>query len=417
MKNRMKLLRWTVAPALVLAPAAMLTGIFALQDPPAAEARRWHLDCPESIVEGERDTLRGRFHSDDKLSPFRIHWDTHQGTARNSDYNQFNIYKWSSAHEARVGRMRKSIWTIEDDLIEGDEQFDVSGGDIRCTITIIDDDFPEVTDVAIVSTPRDGTAYRSGERINIDVTFDHPVRVPSEYRPFVHITLRLGPEGDPGDPDWGDALVDTPDGRYARYRSGTGSDTLRFSYVVREGDEDPNGISIVTSNETGLGRDMIKTVGEGLEDINALHNFPGQSNVAPHKVSAPLETPIVESVSIVSDPGEDGVYTSGNYIRVKVRFNEVVYVDWPRQSPPYIDLDFDGVIKRAEIVRSVGPGVLLFEYRVRAGDSDADGIAIPVNSISRNGGSIADPDSNQANLSHDALDPDPGHRVESQGGI
>ena len=406
----------SVLPALVaVAALAALVALLALQPSPA-EASKWHFECSETVDEGDAARVTLRSHPGYEQDSFSRRAATWNGSATEDDYERFGgrLYEANST-EARKGYLERDIATTEDDLIEGDETFWVGVGDgLNCQITIVDDDGPRVTDVSIVSTPGDGEAYRRGERIDINVTFDHPVRVPRENRRFAHLVLRLGSQGDPGDPDWGNVLVDRPDGRYARYRSGTGTETLKFSYVVREGDNDPNGISIVTSDETGLGRDLIKTAGEGLEEINALHSFPGQSNVAPHKVSAPSETPFVESVSIISNPGEDETYTNNNYVKVRVRFSETVYIHGrPR---PYIELDFDGVPKQAEFVR-VSDGVALFQYRVGAGDSDADGIAISANSIRLNGGSIADPDGNQADLSHDALAPDSGHMVAGYGGL
>ena len=410
-KNRMKLLRWTAALAVV----AALVALFALQ-PSTTEAASWHFECPETVDEGDAARVTLRSHPGYEQSSFSRRAATWNGSATEDDYERFGgrLYEANST-EARKGYLKRDIATTEDDLIEGDETFWVGVGDgLNCQITIIDDDFPEVTDVSIVSTPGDGEAYRLGERIDVSVTFDHPVRVPRENRPFARLVLRLGSQGDPGDPDWGHVLVDKPDGRYARYRSGTDSETLKFSYVVQEGDNDPNGISIVTSDETGLGRDLIKTAGEGLEEINALHSFPGQSNVAPHNVSAPRETLFVESISIISDPGEGETYATDDYVKVRVRFSETVYIHGrPR---PYMELDFDGVTKQAEFKR-VSDGVALFQYRVEVGDSDANGIAISANSIRLNGGSIADPDLNQADLSHDALPPNPGHKVQGAGGL
>ena len=58
-----------------------------------------------------------------------------------------------------------------------------------------------------------------------------------------------------------------------------------------------------------------------------------------------------------------------------------------------------------------GEGLLRFLYVVQASDRDDDGISIPANALSLNGGSIRDADGNDADLSHDAAPDNPEHKV------
>lgn len=85
---------------------------------------------------------------------------------------------------------------------------------------------PRIAGVGITSEPLDGTAYEAGETVTVTVTFDSPVVV---FRNGGNPTLNLR-VGD--------------DRRIALYESGSGTSELVFGYTVRDGDADPDGISI-----------------------------------------------------------------------------------------------------------------------------------------------------------------------------
>ena len=85
---------------------------------------------------------------------------------------------------------------------------------------------PRIADVRITSEPSDGTGYVAGEKVMVTVTFDSPV-----------VVFRNG-----GSPTMDIRVGD--DRRVALYESGSGSPELVFGYTVREGDADPDGISI-----------------------------------------------------------------------------------------------------------------------------------------------------------------------------
>ena len=58
-----------------------------------------------------------------------------------------------------------------------------------------------------------------------------------------------------------------------------------------------------------------------------------------------------------------------------------------------------------------------FIYHVQIGDSDPDGISIAADAIDLNGGSILDDAGNDADLSHDAVPANTGHKVDAPGGL
>ena len=79
---------------------------------------------------------------------------------------------------------------------------------------------------------------------------------------------------------------------------------------------------------------------------------------------------------------------------------------------PQLELDFDGVAKRATY-RGGTATTAVFSYRVRTADVDADGIAIGANKLSLDRASIWDTGvpGNRADVTHDAVPANPGHKV------
>ena len=128
--------------------------------------------------------------------------------------------------------------------------------------------------------------------------------------------------------------------------------------------------------------------------------------------------PTVSSVAITSDPGDDDAYGSGDSIEVTVTFSE----DVGYRGTPELNLDIGEATKSAELVREnprVYTGVMLFRYVVEDGDNDANGISINANSLSarwiRDTTGNIDIYGNDADLTHDAVADDAGHKVATTG--
>ena len=276
---------------------------------------------------------------------------------------------------------------------------------------------PRVTEIAFASSPPDGAAYRDGEDVEINVTFNGKVK--TEGDPALLLRLDNGGSGG-NDPDnW----------REASYGGGSTTATLRFSYEIQPGDVDTNGIAIRSNGLQGgkiraahvpvdaergslNGRDLVnRSLPEHRVD------WSGESIARP-EVDTSVEAPAVILVKIVSNPGSDETYRNADSVRVRVDFSEDVTV----RERPKLRLDFDGATKWANPYEwapgaVVPPDSVYFEYQVRVGDTDADGIAIGANSLRLNGGSIRDADGNAADLTHDAVLFHPGHRVDHHGGL
>ena len=367
----------------VLAVLAALAGLFALDPSPAYADYR--LDCPSKISEGTRATAQLNWPPGFDRTAY---WTTYPESAGEDDYYpKDNRRQASSFHETSVGRMRIGMETKEDSLVEGNETFRLGargdGFSVSCTITIVDDDAPRVADVGIISSPEDGMAYRIGEVVEIDVTFDLPVKTVGE--PFVK--LRLGIEGDPSNPNnW----QNDPNERTATYRRGSGTDTLSFYYVVWEGDEDANGITIVSSSRNGMGEGAIKYLSDEL-DVDASHEYEGQSNISSTRQRVDGRPPQVDSVEVVSRPDDGATYRAGERIEAQVAFSHPVQVLGDPTVKLRLGLRGDSPADRS--ILTLPPGdlwlreaayteghpydtILDFEYVVQPEDDDVNGLTI-----------------------------------------
>ena len=118
--------------------------------------------------------------------------------------------------------------------------------------------------------------------------------------------------------------------------------------------------------------------------------------------------PRLSLVSITSDPGTDGIYAAGDRIVVTAAFDEAVRVT----GTPRVKLEVGGEERTADYADGSGTGALVFEYKVAEGESDDDGVSIAADGIDLNRGTITDASDNAAVLTHPAVSPQSGHRVD-----
>ena len=117
--------------------------------------------------------------------------------------------------------------------------------------------------------------------------------------------------------------------------------------------------------------------------------------------------PTVSRVAITSDPGTDRTYAVDDEIQVTVTFSETVEVT----GTPQLRLELGGGRRTADYGGGSGTAALVFAYKVADGESDTDGMGIEADSLS--GGTIQDEARNNAELDHDGLAADSGHKVEA----
>ena len=237
-----------------------------------------------------------------------------------------------------------------------------------------DIDPPTVVAVGF-DAPEQGDTYLLGEEIEVRVSFDEEVHVTGQPSVALSVGART---------------------RSAAFASGSGTGTLVFRYRVEAGDSDDDGLSIGSGALTGGGiRDAAGNAAE--RGFDAVPADPGR------KVDGLV--PVVESVAIASDPGDDGIYAPGDVIEVAVEFDGIVLVT----GAPVLSLGIGANTRTAAYSDGSGTARLVFRYVVRDDDYDGDGISIPANALA--GGAVEDASGNPADRSYSALGAQDGHTV------
>ena len=158
------------------------------------------------------------------------------------------------------------------------------------------------------------------------------------------------------------------------------------------------GIRVSYTVPTGTGTSPLQDVLGN--DVDRLSNVP-VSNETPDTTS-----PTVRRLAITSDPGTDRTYAVDDEIQVTVTFSETVEVT----GTPQLRLELGGGRRTADYEGGSGTAALVFAYKVADGESDTDGMGIEADSLS--GGTIRDEARNNAELDHDGLAADSGHKVD-----
>ena len=218
---------------------------------------------------------------------------------------------------------------------------------------------PSVTRMWVSSTPRAGAgAYLRGERVRFSVEFSGAVEVTRIPELRVSIGNRI---------------------RMARYETGSGANTLVFSYVVQAEDGVQAGIAI-TRGRLGTAQPMTalflrggaSIVAHGTADPAELtNNHLSASLWSPQRVDggqAPAATPAATGASIAA-PGGDGNWGAGEHVDVSLTFDETVTVDTAHGTPSVGLLLGDTVPRRAVYTTGSGSSTLRFRYTLASGDN------------------------------------------------
>ena len=120
----------------------------------------------------------------------------------------------------------------------------------------------------------------------------------------------------------------------------------------------------------------------------------------------------VQAVRVVSDPGTDGNYVTGDRIDAEVELDVQAIVDTSGGFPTLELTIGDSTVEATYSTIDPTGTIATFSYTVTSSDHDQDGISIGAGSISLGGGAIRARNGNaDARLSHDALEHQAGHRV------
>ena len=177
---------------------------------------------------------------------------------------------------------------------------------------------------------------------------------------------------------------------------GGGTTDLAFEYTVAEGDSDTDGISIAENQLKFNGGTITDAAGNTATLTHTA--LAAQTN---HKVdttpskSPKKETPTISSLTLTST----GPYRTGSSIEVTVSTSENITVT----GTPTLTLIVGTKDRTANYNRGSESSALVFRYTVVADETDTDGVAVKLNSLALNGGTLKDSDDNALPLTHSAI--------------
>ena len=143
-------------------------------------------------------------------------------------------------------------------------------------------------------------------------------------------------------------------------------------------------------------RDLAGNQAEGLSQEPVANDTPDTT------------APVVSSLAISSNPGFDQTYAAEDVVEVTVTFNETVKVT----GTPRLRLRVGTRNRLAGYLRGTDTAELVFGYEVADGDEDTDGVSVEANRLTLSGGTIKDEADNAAELAHEAVPAESGHKVD-----
>ena len=206
---------------------------------------------------------------------------------------------------------------------------------ILSTVKVIDNSAPTVTGVS--STTAAGS-YKAGASISIQVAFSEAV--------FVTGTPSLA--------------LDSGASAEATYVSGSGTNTLTFTYVVSSGDTSADLDYDSVSSLTGTIKDAAANAADRTLPTPGAAGSLGANEALVIDTSAP-------TVDHVNSTTADGTYNAGASISIRVVFSEAVVVT----GTPSLALN-SGASAEATYVSGSGTDTLTFTYVVSSGDASTD---------------------------------------------
>ncbi|WP_141400505.1 DUF4347 domain-containing protein [Magnetospirillum sp. 15-1] len=231
---------------------------------------------------------------------------------------------------------------------------------------VIDGVAPTVS--GVTSSTADGS-YKVGDTISVQVNFSESVTVTGTPQ----LTLETGTT---------DRTVD--------YASGSGTNSLTFTYTVQAGDTTAD-LDYISTGALALNGGTIKDAAGN--DATLTLASPGAANSLGNAKAIVVDG-VVPTVSAVTSSTADGSYKVGDTISVQVDFSENVTVT----GTPQLTLETGTTDRTINYASGSGTSSLTFTYTVQAGDTTADLDYISTGALALNGGTIKDAAGNDATL-------------------
>ncbi len=227
----------------------------------------------------------------------------------------------------------------------------------------IDTTDPTVSNITASET---NGAYKAGQTIHVQLVFAEPVTVTGTPQ----LLLETGSTDET-----------------ASYASGSGSATLVFDYTIQAGDTSAD----LDYHDTGALTLNGGSIADPAGNNATLTLFaPGAAGSLGANKDLVVDT-TAPTVTGVTSTNADGAYNAGQTIHVQVSFSEPVTVS----GSPQLALNSG---ETAAYVSGSGTSTLTFDYPVQPGDTVATLDYAATNALTLNGGSIADPAANDADL-------------------
>ena len=188
-------------------------------------------------------------------------------------------------------------------------------------------------------------------------------------------------------------------------------------FVATYGGQDYSGVTFsVAENVATLSLSPSVQEGQTVEvsgDAAVVEDDLGNDNAqfSGYAVTNTVVRPTVSSIALTSDPGEDDTYAIGDAVKATVTFSKDVTVG-DAGGEPALELDIGGAARQAGFDSGSDSDSLVFSYTIVEDDLDSDGIAIGVDKLALNGGTIRDSLGLDAKLGHDAESSQSGHKVD-----
>ena len=246
---------------------------------------------------------------------------------------------------------------------------------------VIDGIRPRVTHID--APEADGT-YILGQGINIEIHFDEAVTV---VAPNPQITLETTVGAFPAQATGNDAVV--------TYSSGSGTNTLRFTYSIAADQQTPDldllSASIVT---TGTLRDSSDN------DIVLTLPIAASGNQLDERKDLVIDSVVPRIDNVTASNADNSTNPStqwriGEVITVQVEFDQAVNV---LGGTPTLQLETGADDVIVNMSGGDGTSTLEFAYTIRDGDSSADLEYLNTAALALNGATIKDANGNDANL-------------------
>ena len=171
--------------------------------------------------------------------------------------------------------------------------------------------------------------------------------------------------------------------------TGSGSNTLLFTYTVQSGDTSTD-LDYLATNSLTAGTSILDAGGKSA--ILTLP-APGAANSL-GAIKAIVIDGLAPTVTSISSSTTNGSYKAGDNIAITVSFSESVAVT----GTPQITLETGTTDRTVNYTSGSGSNTLTFNYTVQAGDLSADLDYVATNSLALNSGTIRDAAGNNATL-------------------